>query len=53
MYTPKYNGNVEGNLPSKRPNKQQDVFLVFLKDRLNSLDVFRHSIEKPHNTCTA
>ena len=31
---------------------QQDVFLVFPKSRLNSLlDVFRHSVERPHNTC--
>ena len=29
--------------------KQQDVFMVF---SLNSLDVFRHLVEKPHNTCT-
>ena len=32
--------------------KQQDVFMVFSKRRLNSLDVLRHSVEKPHNTCT-
>ena len=32
--------------------KQQGVFMVFSKRRLNSLDVFRHSVEKPHNTCT-
>ena len=32
--------------------KQQDVFLVFSKRRLNCLDVFRHSVEKPHKTCT-
>ena len=30
--------------------KQQDVFMVFSKRRLNSLDVFRHSVENPHNT---
>ena len=29
--------------------KQQDVYMVF---SLNSLDVFRHLVEKPHNTCT-
>ena len=32
--------------------KQQDVFMVFSNRRLNSLDIFRHSVEKPHNTCT-
>ena len=32
--------------------KQQDVFMVFSKKRLNTFDVFRHSAEKPHNTCT-
>ena len=26
--------------------------MVFSKRRLNSLDVFRHSVEKLHNTCT-
>ena len=31
--------------------KQQDVFLVFSKRRLSS-HVFRHSVEKPHNTYT-
>ena len=30
--------------------KQQDM--VFSKRRVNSLNVFRHSVEKPHNTCT-
>ena len=32
--------------------KQQDVFMVFSKRRLNSLDVFRYSVENPHNTYT-
>ena len=32
--------------------KQQDVFMVFSKKRLNSFDGARHSVEKPHNTCT-
>ena len=32
--------------------KQQDVFMVFSKRRTNSLNVFRHSVEKSHNTCT-
>ena len=32
--------------------KQQDVFIVLSKRKLNSLNVFRHSAEKPHNTCT-
>ena len=35
----------------KDTTKQQNVFMVFSKRRLNSLDVFRHSVEKPHNTC--
>ena len=26
--------------------------MVFSKRRLNSLDIVRHSVEKPHNTCT-
>ena len=42
--------------------KQRDVFMVFrrrletgfwIQKRLNSVDVVRHSAEKPHNTCTA
>ena len=41
----------EGGLPSKDKIKQQDVFM-FSKRRLNSPDVFRHSVEKSHNTCT-
>ena len=32
--------------------KQRDVFMMFSKRRLNSLDVFRNSVEKPYNTCT-
>ena len=32
--------------------KQEDVFMVFSKRTLKSLDVFRHSLEKPYNTCT-
>ena len=32
--------------------KQQEVFKMFSKRRLKSLDVFSHSAEKPHNTCT-
>ena len=32
--------------------KQQEVFIVFLRKIMNSLEVFRYSIEKPHNTCT-
>ena len=32
--------------------KQQDVFMVFSKRRLNSLAVVRHSVQKPRNTCT-
>ena len=32
--------------------KQQDAFMAFSKRRLNSLDVFRQSVDKPHNTCT-
>ena len=50
--TPKYNGNIEGDLASKNTMKQQDIFMVFSKTRLNSLAVFRNSVEKPHNTCT-
>ena len=30
--------------------KQQDVSMVFLNRRLKSLDVFRHSVEKPRTT---
>ena len=26
--------------------------MVFLKRRMDSLDVFKHLVEKPHNTCT-
>ena len=37
---------------SKDTVKQQGVFMVFSKRRLNSFDVFRHSVEKPHITCT-
>ena len=33
--------------------KQQDVFMVFLKRRQNSLDVVKHSLEKPHSKYTA
>ena len=29
--------------------KQQDVFMIFSKRSLKSLDVFRHSVEKPYN----
>ena len=32
--------------------KQQDVSMVFSKRRLDSLDVFRYSVEKLHNSCT-
>ena len=32
--------------------KQQDAFMVFSKRRLDSLYVFRHSVENPHSTCT-
>ena len=32
--------------------KQQDVFMVFSKRRLNSLAVIRHSVQKPRNTRT-
>ena len=38
-------------LSSKRYHKAADVFMVFSKRRLNSLDVVRHSVEKPHKTC--
>ena len=33
-------------------NKAGRVFIVFSKWRLDSLDVFRHTEETPHNTCT-
>ena len=45
----------EEGLSSKRYNSVhgvhgvQDVFMVFPKRTLNSLDVFRHSVEKPRN----
>ena len=46
--TPQYNENsVRSIYHLKDTVKQQDVFI-----RLNSLDVIRHSIEKPHNACT-
>ena len=48
---PKYNGNIEGGVPSKIYNKSSRVFIEFSKRRLKSPDVFRHSVEKPHNTC--
>ena len=32
--------------------KQQDVSMVFSKRRLDSLDVFRYSVEKLQNVCT-
>ena len=35
---------------SKDTVKQQGVFMVFSKRRLNSFDVFRHSVEKPCTT---
>ena len=62
--TPKYNGNIEGGLKyclrSKRSKilylkdtiKQQHVFMVFSKRRLNSLDAFTLLVIKPHSTCT-
>ena len=49
---PKYNGNIDGGLPSKRYNKATRCFHGVFKKRLNSLDVFRHSVERPHKTCT-
>ena len=51
-YTPKYNGNIEGSLPSKRYNKAERRFHGFSKRKLNSLDVFKYSVEKPQNTYT-
>ena len=32
--------------------RKEKVFMVFSERRLNSLDVVRHSVEKPHNTRT-
>ena len=36
----------------KNTIKKQNISMVFSKRRLNSLDVFRNSLEKPHNTFT-
>ena len=52
MYTLKCNGKIEGGLLRKRYNKAARRFHGVSKRRLNSLDVFRHSAEKPHKTCT-
>ena len=44
-----YVGNIVGDLSSERYNKVAKIFMVFSKRRLKSLDVFRNSLEKPHN----
>ena len=45
-----YFGNIEGDLSSERYNKVAKVFMAFSKRGLKTLDVFRNSLEKPHNT---
>ena len=44
-----YVGNIVGDLSSERYNKVAKIFMVFSKRRLKFLDVFRNSLEKPHN----
>ena len=52
MFTPKYNGNIEGGLSSKRYNKTARCFNSVFKEETEVFWYFRGSIEKPHNTCT-
>ena len=48
LYSEKYTKRRVYHL--KDPIKEKDVFKMFSKRRLNSLGVFRHSVEKPHNS---